>query len=325
MIVYAGIDEAGYGPILGPLVVARSVFRVEHEKAGGNPASLWSAMRSTVCRKPNDKRGRIAIGDSKALYNPAMGLRRLERGVLPFLSAGGKTPGNLDKLLAMTAYDEVSMSPGQPWYADPLGGPGLPVDADPDDLMGCAGRLARTASRTGVHLEDLSAAVVYEDRFNRMVLASGSKATCVWEFVAGHLRAIWEKYAAHHPFVAVDRLGGRKDYRGLLAVAMPWADVVMTEKRPGLSTYSISDGDLEMRVDFRVKCEEFHLPVALASMMAKYLRELLMRRFRTFWLSLAPEIKPTHGYLPDGGRFIGEIEPLMNRLRIRREGLVRSR
>ncbi len=172
--------------------------------------------------------------------------------------------------------------------------------ADPDDLMGCAGRLARTASRTGVHLEGLSAAVVYEDRFNRMVLASGSKATCVWEFVAGHLRAIWEKYAAHHPFVAVDRLGGRKDYRGLLAVAMPWADVVMTEKRPGLSTYSISDGDLEMRVGFRVKCEEFHLPVALASMMAKYLRELLMRRFRTFWLSLAPEIKPTHGYLPDG-------------------------
>jgi hypothetical protein len=176
MIVYAGVDEAGYGPVLGPLVVARSVFRVERPKSDGKPDSLWSAMRSAVCRKPSDRRRRIAVGDSKALYSPSMGLGRLERGVLPFLNAAGKTPGNLDELLAMTAYDEVSMSPGQPWYADPLGGPGLPVDADPDDLMACAGRLARTASRTGVHLEDLSTAVVYEDRFNRMVLASNSNS-----------------------------------------------------------------------------------------------------------------------------------------------------
>ena len=186
MIVYAGIDEAGYGPVLGPLVVARSVFRVERATTTGNPASLWSAMRSAVCRKPNDKRGRIAVGDSKALYNPAMGLGRLERGVLSFLNAAGKTPGNLDQLLALTAYDEISMSPGQPWYGDPLGGPELPVKADPDDVQASAGRLRGTASRTGVVLEDLNAAVVFEDRFNRMVMASGSKADCVWGFVSGH-------------------------------------------------------------------------------------------------------------------------------------------
>jgi hypothetical protein len=225
----------------------------------------------------------------------------------------------------MTAYDEVSASPGQPWYADPLGGPNLPANADADDLVACTRRLSRTASRTGVLLDDLSAAVVFEDRFNRMVEASGSKAACVWEFVAGHLRAIWEKYADRTPFVTVDRLGGRKDYRGLLATSLPWADVVPTEITGGLSAYRLSDGDHQMHVLFRVRCEESHLPVALASMLAKYIRELFMLRFQAFWQDLAPATKPTCGYLPDGNRFILEIESLIDRLGIKRETLVRSR
>ena len=33
MLIYAGIDEAGLGPIFGPLVVARCVFILEE----GNP------------------------------------------------------------------------------------------------------------------------------------------------------------------------------------------------------------------------------------------------------------------------------------------------
>jgi hypothetical protein len=174
-------------------------------------------------------------------------------------------------------------------------------------------------------LEDLSAAVVFEDRFNRMVEASGSKAHCLWEFVAGHLRAIWDGYAACHPFVAVDSLGGRREYRGLLATSLPWADVVQTESKYGSHCYRLSDGNRKMHVLFRVKCEEAHLPVALASMLAKYVRELFMLRFRSFWQSLAPGIRPTYGYLPDGNRFIAEIETLIDRLGIQRDTLVRCR
>jgi hypothetical protein len=325
MIVYAGIDEAGYGPVLGPLVVARSVFLVERADPGSKPTSLWATLRSAVCRSHGDPRGRIAIGDSKTLYSPSTGLSRIERGVLSFLLAAGEQPLSLDQLLAVTAFDEASTSSEQPWYAGPEGRPELPVRADTDDLMDCAFRLSGAASRTGVVPEHLSAAVVFEDRFNRMVEASGSKAACEWEFVAGHLRSIWEKYAGHHPYVAVDSLGGRKDYRGLLATSLPWVDVVPTADGGASSAYRLIDRGHEMRVIFRVRCEETHLPVALASMFAKYVRELFMLRFRAYWQKLAPKIRPTYGYLPDGNRFVEEIEPLLSRLGIKRESMVRSR
>lgn len=250
---YAGIDEAGYGPVLGPLVVTRCVFRLETTEPTAAPPSLWGVMRSAVCRKCQDKRGRITIGDSKLLYNPSRGLKNLERGVLSFLQASGRRVRNLDGLLHLTAYDESSRDPDGPWYGELRGGPELPLHADVEDISTCTGRLSRAACREGVRLEDVRSAVVFEDRFNSMVETSGSKSTCVWEFVAGHLRDIWNAHAEDRPFVAVDRLGGRKDYRGLLVAALPWADVVLTGTRPGLSEYRLSDGDRVMRVVFRVE------------------------------------------------------------------------
>ena len=49
---------------------------------------------------------------------------------------------------------------------------------------------------------------------------------------------------------------------------------------------------------FRTKGEEF-LPTALASMTAKYLRELSMRAFNEFWCARVTGLRPTAGYPMD--------------------------
>jgi hypothetical protein len=324
-MIYAGIDEAGYGPVLGPLVVARSVFRLDGVDGCGEPQSLWKTMKSVVCRSSGDRRGRIAVGDSKTLYSASQGLKNLERGVLPFLHASGTQPGSLDDLLSAASSDTLTGEAPGPWYGDPEGRPKIPVSADREDLEACTARLFRFRANKGVRLDDLGAAVVFEERFNRIVERAGSKSACVWEPVAEHLRSIWEQYAGLSPFVAVDQLGGRKDYRGLLATSLPWADVVAADAADGLPEYIVSDGDRKMRVVFRARCEQAHLPVAMASMFSKYVRELLMLRFRAYWLELAPDVRPTYGYQPDGSRFVAEIAPTVERLGIRREALVRSR
>ena len=56
---------------------------------------------------------------------------------------------------------------------------------------------------------------------------------------------------------------------------------------------------------------ERHLPVALASMLAKYLRELAMEQFNRFWQQRAPQVKPTKGYPQDARRFRQEVSAIL--------------
>jgi hypothetical protein len=67
-------------------------------------------------------------------------------------------------------------------------------------------------------------------------------------------------------------------------------------------------------LSFLVDAEDRQLPVALASMLSKYLRELLMDLFNRFWLLHVPQVRPTAGYYEDGRRFYEEIRPAMRNL-----------
>jgi hypothetical protein len=323
MFVYAGIDEAGYGPMFGPLVIARSIFVMDQHEPTLEPPSLWSLLRSTVCKKPNDKKRRLAINDSKILYKPAWSLEYIEQGVLSFLSTSGIDPKNLSELLEQLAYDQLSCQTKQDWYHSPNQEPYVPSILSLSQLEKSKKRLHRAMRQNSIHLADIKAAVVFEDRFNQMVKIQGSKAGCAWNFVSGHLESIWSRYGEHHPLAVVDRQGGRKSYQGLLEPIFDPAEVSTLYEDPLKSFYRITKGMRQMHILVQVKSENQHFPVALASMVAKYLRELLMMRFQSFWSAHAPNIKPTCGYFVDGSRFLREIQPLIDQLNIDRQNFIR--
>ena len=68
-----GIDEAGYGPSLGPLVQAAIALRLPD----GDPAG-WGTLKGTVRRCSEKADGRLLIDDSKKVYTKG-GLEALER------------------------------------------------------------------------------------------------------------------------------------------------------------------------------------------------------------------------------------------------------
>ena len=72
------------------------------------------------------------------------------------------------------------------------------------------------------------------------------------------------------------------------------------EETPARSTYDLPAS--RCRIEFCVGGED-RGPVALASMTAKYVRELAMEAFNRFWIEQSPGLAPTAGYPVDAARW----------------------
>jgi hypothetical protein len=70
---------------------------------------------------------------------------------------------------------------------------------------------------------------------------------------------------------------------------------------------------------------EVFLATALASMTAKYLRELAMRALNEFWCARVPGLRPTAGYPTDAPRFKQEIAAVQRELGVDDHLLWRNR
>ena len=333
MYVYAGIDEAGYGPLLGPLVVGRSVLVIPKLDSDAPTPDLWLRLGKAVCKRLSDRAGRIAINDSKKLTTKAAGVRYLELGCLAFAALSGEAKINeqttLPDWLDLLGETRHHASDLPPWYAESDDHPWqtLPTAQTFGELAVAAGMLRNCTQRIGVALGNLGAAVVYEDTFNRMAAATHSKASLSFTFVARHLLHVWENYNEHSPNVIIDRQGGRTHYRELLAQSFPDTQVDVIEETATASAYLMSarsDRSRSMRITFRVDAEQAHMPVALASMVSKYTRELLMARFNHYFTQRVPDLKPTAGYAKDGKRFLEDLAPHLPDLGLIQQQLKRT-
>jgi ribonuclease HII len=310
-LLIAGIDEAGYGPMLGPLCVGLCVVRLDAWAHGDPPPDLWDLLARAVARSSKDAAGRIPIADSKELKLPNDGKRHplthLERGVL----AVARTVG-LDARDDLALFDRLGVELDD---HDCYAGPSIPLPAasDPALLAIAANTLAGACAAAGVRFERLACLAVPEARFNQIVSDERSKAQATLWALGQHIRAVARQWGGQHAWVVCDRLGGRTAYADSLRRELPGLDVDTVEESPHRSVYRVHHpaGGPPMVVTFRTAGEKAQLPVALASMTAKYVRELAMARFNRHWSARMPELKPTAGYVQDARRWLEDARPLL--------------
>lgn len=355
-LIIAGIDEAGYGPLLGPLTVGLSVWGIDEWNEGDPAPNLWTLLESGVCKTPADKRSRIAIDDSKKLklankwddagegdtaptdgpYDPHASLVHLARGVLSVLAALDHRPTDDAGIFAALG----ARCPEHDCYAPALGSC---ADADTLAAIGIAANLLRRACDTaGAAPLALSCRVFCEREFNTLVDDHRSKGAVTSQAFLEHARSIWNRWGDDDgageggPRIVCDRHGGRTDYLPLIAALAPGVRVETLEHTPQRSRYLVhaeapdtpDRRPRRLTLLFTPEADGAHLPVALASMTAKLVRELLMARFnRAFWDAARQrnvELKPTAGYRNDAQRWladatrVGVMTPTLRRELVRR-------
>jgi len=298
-----GTDEAGYGPNLGPLVVSATLWRLPDR---ARVEDLYELLDEAVVAGRVRRGGRalVPMADSKALYSPGSGLGNLDRGLLAALAVLGRRPRRWSDAWRALAPEAMGELERVPWYAG-FERP-VPVDATADEVDAAAELLRRALAARGVELLDARSRVLLPGEFNRLVDQHGSKGS-VLSHVTLQLAADLARPIDEGPIsIVCDKHGGRSRYGPLVEEHFPdWLVEIHGEGRQR-SVYRLGPAGRRVEIRFQTKAESC-LPVALASMASKYLRELAMAAFNAFWLDRVKGLRPTAGYPQDAKRFRAEI------------------
>jgi ribonuclease HII len=306
-----GLDEAGYGPNLGPFVMSLVAFRVPEHLAAAN---LWDALAAAVRPSAGADDGRIVVDDSKAVYSSTGGLHALERGVLATLWHEPSAPPAALRHLVEWLCPQGGGLTGEAWFA---GDWALPAELPADALPGAAAAFADTCAAAAVGRALVRSDVVCAPRFNALLDRHESKAAVLAESMTELLRAVLEQTPGDEPVTFfIDKHGGRNSYAALIQHALPDGVVVARAEGMNRSAYRVVGLKREVELTFQPRADAEHFCVALASMASKYLREALMLEFNRFWKQHVPDLKPTAGYPGDAARFYKAIRPAMDKLGI---------
>ncbi len=327
MAVLVGIDEAGFGPILGPLVVSSSTFSVPHNLIG---ADLWQILRRSLANKRKRLAGRLLITDSKKAYNKSLGTKHLERTVLACLKCLGKEPATLTELIALLCPDCLERLSDYPWYKDAGGcrisaGFGELSRAEPADIALASAVLSDDLTANGIKLLKLKSCCLDVAHYNKMVSSVKNKSRVLFTATSRLIKNAFDNFAGDELQIIVDRQGGRVHYRAILQRMFSYMELKILSERPAASSYELYSYGKKMRLHFVVGADGRFLPVSLSSMASKYLRELLVANINRYFAGFHSDLRPTAGYWKDGLRFIEDLKTNIPHIEYDREQLVRCR
>jgi hypothetical protein len=330
--VFAGIDEAGLGPLLGPLAIGFSAFRTPR-----TCGHLWEELASVVSDDPKRDGSRIIVADSKRVHTRNnRGRRRLETTALAFLAqnrTGCLPPTTGHAILESapaTCRPDADLLARHPWYGElDLC---LPRHQEAGSLELTAARLQRAMAAARVQQLTAGVRLIPAGELNASYAETGNKGRTLWNMTAGVLRHLWQTFGTEGLHAILDRQGGRSHYGGLIKRTFPTCRVqTITEGGP-YCEYRVYERAGEnggpprrMRLCFAERGEERSFAVALASCLAKYGRELSLTAFNSYFGARQPDLRPTAGYTTDGRRWLEDAAATVRDADLAEGVLIRTR
>lgn len=315
MMRIIGVDEAGYGPNLGPLVVTATLWEVP-DAIGAD--ELIQTFHGIVSDKPCREGRTIHIADSKRVHSASAGIGPLERSALALLELAGQRRDSFSQLWDELHPTNLRHLCPEPWFRN--GDAALPSKIDFAPVALLVESWLRRAETCQCQLLRCAAHLVPAARFNRAVNRAGTKGRVLSETTLALVGRLWDPSDPRPTLILCDKHGGRARYGELIAAAFGETLPRVLEETPTCSRYRL--GEAELR--FRPRSED-QFPVAAASIIAKYMRELAMDIFNQFWVARMPDLRPTRGYPQDARRFGAAIAEQATELGLERHWYWRER
>ncbi|NNE20319.1 MAG: hypothetical protein HKN10_17760 [Myxococcales bacterium] len=294
-----GVDENGLGPRLGPLV-ATSVL-LETSRYGRAALCERGLGLGLTDSKETGGFGRMAFAESVALALVERGGAGVPASVDGFFDR--VAPESRPRLRACCP-DEATAR--QCWAVDPslpmFGGSAAQGKRLLDELIG----------RSSLRIVDVQSRVACAGVLNAKHSDGKNKLAVDLELFEDLIASAHLRHGAPL-LVLCGMIGGIRDYAARFS-RFDSDRVEALANRRGQRRYAVQDlGELR----FEVHADARHLPVALASIVGKYLREVCMHRIGEFYREDAPELTLASGYHdPVTTRFIDATERSRRRLGI---------
>ena len=293
-----------------------------------------------------DRKGIFPLVDSKKLYGASKSLAALERSFLlaaALIDANALTGASFRSVLQRVAR-EPKDGPAPPWE-DGFDA-ALPLDPKTGAASGLLETLPQIRARLDaekIALADISARRVQPGEFNALVDRLGLKSDLIANVtLSAAVETVARTSGAEKEPVYVvlcDKLGGRDRYAPILAERFPGAELRVLKESRETSVYRLvaeagrdrTDASVAFRAPVKL---EFHFtakgesnaPTALASICAKYLRELSMKAFNDYWrAAVGPGLAPTAGYPVDALRFRADVDAARVKLGVSEDAFWRKK
>ncbi len=284
--IFSGIDEAALGPVLGPYCATTVSF---NKKSELELSDIFADLKD------------LRIDDSKKLYKSGYSLEPLESTALTFISIFlDKTPKNAKDLLEKLTISKESISNLQniPWYKN-ITQMKLPVSTNLNKIEHLISNTSLFMAAKNISLSNISTETVPAEKFNSYLNKGLNKSETCQEILTPLIQKSLQKNCR----INIDRQGGRRYYGEWLVDIFPLTSISIIKETKEESSYSIND----TKINFVVKGDDKFAETSLASIISKYLREILMISFNNYWKQKIPTIKKTAGYPQDGKRFIKDL------------------
>jgi ribonuclease HII len=303
MAVFTGIDEAGLGPVLGPLCYGLVSFIIPDDEV-----DTWRETLKKIIKEEE-----LFVDDSKKIFQGPDKFAKLEKAITDVFGfyVSEKERLQVQNIFLNTAINKKGNWSYYPFYKSVL------TSFFPPKIKAILVKHPNWKVK-------LAVTSCFEGEMNEVFDNGVNKSEMALLKVGALIESVLSVHTQENITFSIDKQGGKQYYSNFINDIFPFAPIETIQETPDVSEYFLLRNKQKLHFGFYKSGDSLFEEISMASILAKWLRENFMIAFNSHWLAYN-KVPPTAGYPEDGKRFIKEMMSYFEKSEIPLDLIIRNR